>query len=180
VELFHQGERASAIFLVVGGCLILRETLRDGTGRVTGFRLAGEIAGIEGWGRGTHGHTAEAATPTYVCRLSRSSRVAELSGGWLLERLLLKCASQLDRAARPWARLPAVERVAAFIEDYAERVQVKGAAGAHFTLPMTRADIGSYLGLAEETVVRALGELCRARRLTVRGRTVNITASPGA
>lgn len=168
------------MFLVVGGCLILRTSLPDGTARVTGFRLAGEIAGIEGWGRGAHGHTAEAAGPTYVCRLSRPSRGADPNGGRLLERLLLKCARQLDRAASPWASLPAVERVAAFVEDFAERVQVKGAAGAHFTLPMTRADIGSYLGLAEETVVRALGQLSRIDRLKVQGRTVQIIAAQAA
>ena len=42
-----------------------------------------------------------------------------------------------------------------------------------FRLPLTRADIGSYPGLAPETVVRALGHLSQAQRLSVRGRTVS-------
>jgi CRP-like cAMP-binding protein len=34
---------------------------------------------------------------------------------------------------------------------------------SEIALPMTRADIGSYLGLAEETVVRALAKLRASR-----------------
>jgi hypothetical protein len=42
---------------------------------------------------------------------------------------------------------------------------------------MTRAEIGSYLGLAEETVVRAIGQLRMGRRLRVQGKTVISTAT---
>jgi CRP-like cAMP-binding protein len=57
----------------------------------------------------------------------------------------------------PWAGLSAVERVRAFVADFRSRTDQP--------LCMTRAQIGQYLGLAEETVVRAMKALRRSGRL---------------
>lgn len=59
----------------------------------------------------------------------------------VLKLLLGKLGQQLDQATRPWAGLPAVKRVAAFIEDFEQRAGVAP--------PMTRAQIGLHPGLAE-------------------------------
>ncbi len=184
--LLKQGERASAVYVVVSGCLILRETLEDGTQRVVGLRLPGELLGMETYARGAHAYTAQAASETTVCRIQLPPAGSGRANVALLERLLLKYAVQPERAAAPWAGLPAAERVAAFIENYAQRAQVGRGTDGLFSLPMTRADIGSYLGLAPETVVRALGQLRGARRLSIQGRTIRLaeaqpaSASPAA
>ncbi len=82
----------------------------------------------------------------------------------------------MERNAPPWPGLPAIERVATFIADFAARARVKGSVSSPIKLPMTRADIGSYLGLAEETVVRALTQLRKRRLLRVRGKTLELSA----
>ena len=185
-RLVRQGERTGAVYLVVNGCLILRETLADGTHRVAGLSLPGELLGMEAYARGAHSYTAEAATAASLCRLNLPAPGSGSATAPLLERLLLKYTMQLERAAPPWAGLPAVERVAAFIENYALRAQVRRGPDGLFSLPLTRADIGSYLGLAPETVVRALGQLSGERRLSVHGRTIRLgetrqaSASPAA
>lgn len=173
-QLVHQGERIGAVYLVVNGCLILRETLSEGSQRVVGLRMPGELLGLESYARGAHAYTAQAATETTVCRLLLPPAGSGRASAALLERILLKYSVQPERAAAPWAGLPAVERVAAFIENYAMRAQVARSTDGLFNLPMTRADIGSYLGLAPETVVRALGQLRGARRLAVHGRTFRL------
>lgn len=159
-------------FVVASGCLALRETLVDGTQRTAGFRLPGELVGVESWARGGNPYEIRAATASEVCRLIVPRGGHGSGNGPFLERLLVKCAAQIDRAMRPWSGLPATERVGAFVEDFLERAQIKGSATGRLRLPMTRADIGSYLGLAEETVVRALARLKQARRLEVHGKTV--------
>ncbi len=160
------------VFVVVSGCLTLNETLADGTRRTAGFRLPGELVGLESWARGGNPYEIRAATASEVCRLTVPRPGHGAGNGALLERLLVKSAAQIDRAMRPWPGLPAMERVAAFVEDFLERAQIRGSATSKLRLPMTRADIGSYLGLAEETVVRALGRLKQVRRLEVHGKTV--------
>lgn len=172
--LLKQGEPFSGAYIVARGCLCLRETLTDGTERVVGFRVPGDIVGLEGWTPGRYPYTAEAADSVAVCRLTWPRAAASKieprstagksgsSGNTLLQRLLVKSITQLDRASRPWPGLPAVERVAEFIEDFAHRTGADSArSNEKLGLPMTRAQLGSYLGLAEETVVRALADLRR-------------------
>ncbi len=171
-RLLEQGG-TPAVYIVATGCLVLRMSLPDGSQRVVGLRLPGELVGLESYARGIQPYTAQAATASAVCRLRMPEPGTAAGHGTLLERLLLKSAAQPERAAAPWAGLPAIERVAAFIENYIERAQLT-AREERFRLPLTRADIGSYLGLAPETVVRALGHLSQTQRLAVRGRTVSL------
>jgi CRP/FNR family transcriptional regulator len=173
--LLRQGERTGTVYMVVNGCLILRESLTNGAQRVAGLSLPGELLGIEGYARGEHPCTAQAATEVSVCRLNLAAPGSGQASAALLERLLMKYAMQLERVAPPWAGLSAVERVVAFIENYASRAHVSRAPDGLFSLPLTRADIGSYLGLAPETVVRALGQLSGERRLSVHGRTIRLS-----
>ncbi len=162
-RLIRQGEESRSVYLVVAGCLILREAIAEGTERTVGFRLPGEVVGLEGWASGSQAFTAIATDATSVCRVTMVPAGAGCSSAALLEQLLIKCAIRLERSKKLWRGLPALELVAAFLEDFAQRTRVRASVTDLRRLPMTRADIGSCLGLAEETVVRALTEL-RSRR----------------
>ena len=73
----------------------------------------------------------------------------------LLRALVSAGSRQLERSAPPWAGLGAMERVRTFLEDFRRRTDQP--------LPLTRAQIGQYLGLAEETVVRAIARFRRRK-----------------
>ena len=51
--------------------------------------------------------------------------------------------------------------MAIFLHQLAERYQVLGRSGQRFMIPMSREDIGSYLGLVIETVSRTLNAFVR-------------------
>jgi CRP/FNR family transcriptional regulator len=157
--LVTQGDPFDAVYLVASGSVSLSELTVDGALSVVGFRFPGDLVGIEGWALGRHRYTAVALEPTTVCRIGSPSSDRRSGGGALLQRLLKKTARQLDASAPSWRGLPARERVAAFVEDVARRTHNENFARGPRRLPMTRAQIGSYLGLAEETVVRAMAEL---------------------
>lgn len=148
-RFYAQGDTFAAVYLVRTGCLKLVESSADGSERVAGFRLPGELVGLEGLDSGRYPHRAEALVPGSVCRLQWTVAGDGSRHPQLLQRVLTKAVRQWCATERPWAGLSAPQQVAAFIEDFAVR-------SASDELPMTRADIGSYLGLAEETVVRAL------------------------
>ncbi len=158
--VFDQGDAFTAVFLVTSGCLKLSESREDGLDRVLGFRVAGEVVGLEGLVRGNHGYRAEAIEPTTVCRLPWSIVDGTSPPPQVVQRLLLKAVNQFEGGLKPWGSLPATEQVASFLKDFATRSQ----RDESLPLPMTRAEIGSYLGLAEETVVRAMGRLRKAQR----------------
>jgi len=52
------------------------------------------------------------------------------------------------------AKMNAEQRVAMFILNISNRLHARGFSAYEFYLPMTRQDIGNYLGLAVETVSR--------------------------
>ena len=54
------------------------------------------------------------------------------------------------------------------------RYRLLGLSGDVFTLPMSREDIASYLGLVIETVSRTLGKLQDEGIISVRGRQLKI------
>lgn len=149
--LFSQGEIFAAVYLVRSGCLKLAASRIDGSDQVIGFRVAGEIIGLEGLASGRYPHRVEALTPVSLCRLQWTVAGDGSRHPVLLQRVLVKAIQQWQAAERPWAGLGAAGQVAAFLDDFAARMGETPA-----TFPMTRAEIGSYLGLAEETVVRAI------------------------
>lgn len=166
MPLFQQGERFGAVHIVVSGCMKLWETDETGDERIVAVRLPGELVGMEGWARGRYPYGAEAAVPVKVCQLQWPHMKDCTSSPILLERLLHKTTRQLEQSTRIWMNLPATERVAAFLSHFAQH------AGLPFDLPLTRAEIGSLLGLAEETVVRAMRKLRAEKRLSMQGRRI--------
>lgn len=151
--LLHEGEPFAGPFVVTGGCLSLTQLRDNGTERIVAFRVPGEIVGLESVMHRAHRFGAQAVTSTTVCRLRWGPGGLQSRGAALLRALLAKAGDQLDHDISMWAGLSSLERVRAFVEDFERRTDQ--------TLPMTRAHIGRYLGLAEETVVRAFAELRR-------------------
>src|SRR4029079_1910806 len=70
--------------------------------------------------------------------------------------------------------LRAEARVARFIAQYIEGLRAHGEACERFTLPMTRQEIGSYLGLTLETVSRSFSGLHDAGLIHVSQRDIVI------
>jgi CRP/FNR family transcriptional regulator len=68
----------------------------------------------------------------------------------------------------------AEERLASFIVSLAERFQRRGFSSTDFFLPMSRQDIGSYLGLALETVSRLFTRFQELNLLKVKRKHIEI------
>jgi len=149
-EIYVQGEKATALYQVEFGAVRVYRLLSDGRRQISAFHLAGEVFGFEA--DGTHHFFAEAIGATGV-RVLRLAANADLS-----HKLLPLALQGLVRAQEHLlvlGRQHAVERVAAFLVDMADR---QGGLD-HFELPMSRIDIADYLGLTIETVSRVFTKL---------------------
>jgi CRP/FNR family nitrogen fixation transcriptional regulator len=149
-EIYAQGEKAGAFYQVEFGAVRVYRLLADGRRQISAFHLAGETFGFEAGT--THHFFAEAINATGV-------RVFRLIAGADMSRQLLPLALKgLTRAQEHLlvlGRQNAIERVAAFLVDMAER---QGGL-QQVELPMSRMDIGDYLGLTIETVSRVFTRL---------------------
>ena len=149
-EIYAQGEKAGALYQVEFGAVRIYRLLADGRRQISAFHLAGETFGFEA--DTTHHFFAEAINATGV-------RVFRLTAGADMSRQLLPLALKgLTRAQEHLlvlGRQNAIERVAAFLVDMVER---QGGL-RQVELPMSRMDIGDYLGLTIETVSRVFTRL---------------------
>ena len=69
----------------------------------------------------------------------------------------------------------AEERLAAFLLNLSQRMKARGYSASEFHLRMSRAEIGSYLGMKVETVSRTFSAFVHQRMLDVDKRHVRIT-----
>lgn len=149
-EIYAQGDRAGTLYHVEFGAVRVYRLLCDGRRQISAFHLAGEVFGFES---GRERHFFAEAIGASGLRVMRPATSASLS-----HDLLPLALQELVRAQEHLlvlGRQNATERVAAFLVDMAER---QGGLD-QFELPMSRTDIGDYLGLTIETVSRAFSKL---------------------
>lgn len=156
-----EGEPAQDLFNVMSGAVRLYKLLPDGRRQITGFLSGGDFLGIAY--NDTYAFTAEAITAVKLCRFPRRRLEALLPDHPTLERRLLGEAAHELVAAQDQmlllGRKTAVERVTSFLLMLAKRAAKNRKSATRLEVPMTRTDIGDYLGLTTETVSRVISRL---------------------
>ena len=177
-SLYRQGEPLQALYVARDGAFKTVAVNREGESQILGFHIAGELLGFDGMGTGRHQCDAEALGPAQVCEvpLDKLEEYAlEVPG--LRRQLFRVMGRSMDRDqahVEMLGRRHATERVALFLHSLSERYRILGRRADQVDLPMNREDIGSYLGLAFETVSRALGKLQEEGIIAVDGRRVKL------
>jgi CRP-like cAMP-binding protein len=173
-EIVAQDEKATHCYLIVSGCVRTAQLLDDGRRQVGEFLFAGDLFGWEALD--THDFSAEAVTPVTLRRYVRRDVEALADQDRDVARRLRDISAGRARAGREHmvllGRGTASERIAAFLLHMAEQIAQDG--GARIELPMSRSDMGDYLGLTIETVCRPLTRLRQEGTITVKGATIAI------
>ena len=147
---------------VLSGVVKLSKVLEDGRQQLVGLQFAPDLLGRP---FATQSRvSAEAASDVDLCIIPRSALEALLRQSTALERrLMMQALRELDEA-RDWmvtlGRKNAAEKVASFLYLIATHTE-PGAdePETSFDLPLSRADIGDFLGLTVETVSRQISRL---------------------
>ncbi len=150
-EIYAQGETKGGLYQVEFGAVRIYRLLADGRRQISAFHLAGEIFGLEDGA--THHFFAEAICATGIRVMRTTSLDGDLTGELL--PVALRSLVRAQEHLLVLGRQNAIERVAAFLMD------ICGRQGdlRQIELPMSRADIGDYLGLSIETVSRVFSRL---------------------
>lgn len=161
--IFFEGDPAEYLFVVTGGGVKTYKLLPDGRQQITGFLFVGDFLGLAL--HENYAYSAEAMSKLQLCRFPRLKLEKLLDEFPKLERRLLKTASNELAAAQDQmlllGRKTARERIATFLLSLSERAIRRGERGDVIALPMSRGDIGDYLGLAIETVSRTFSRLMK-------------------
>lgn len=158
--IYAQGDRASGLYEIKFGAVRIYRLLCDGRRQIVAFHFAGETFGFEA--EGVHGFFAEAIAETGI-RKVMSPANSNISPELLA--LALRGMVRAQQHLLVVGRQCAMEKLAAFLLDLSERQDDPDC----IDLPMTRIDIGDYLGMTIETVSRTLSKLKAAGIIRLHG-----------
>jgi CRP/FNR family transcriptional regulator len=176
-SLYHNGDRFESLYAVRSGAFKTVGVSRDGTEKITGFHLPGELLGLDAINGGSHGR-AVALEDSEVCIIPFAQLEQMALGVPALQHQLLRLLSgDISRdhgLMLLLGSMTAEQRLAAFLLSLSRRHQRLGYAGDRFMLRMTREEIGNYLGLTLETVSRLLSRFQREGLVAVHQRDIEI------
>ncbi len=157
-NLYREGDRFQYIYAVRSGTFKTSLELADGREQVSGFYLGGELMGLDGVAHGKHASSATALDDADVCAIPYT-HLSELSAAYpgmqnIVSRLMSREIVREHSLMMLLGSMNAEERLAAFLLNLSQRLKARGYSPIEFHLRMSRAEIGSYLGMKLETVSR--------------------------
>jgi CRP/FNR family transcriptional regulator, anaerobic regulatory protein len=177
-SLYFQGDECRNIYLLLDGWAFRHQGLEDGRRQILDFALPGGAFGLTGTGVMTH--SLEALTPcTFsafgrdsLCELLQQVPVLALRFVELLADAQTRAFEHLTNVGRRSAR----ERVANLLMELIMRSHhgVPGGERARMVLPLMQPHIADALGLASETVCRALSAMRKDGIVVLRAQKLEV------
>jgi CRP/FNR family transcriptional regulator len=178
--VFRAGQPRTALHLIHAGVFKTCVLSEDGREQITGFRMRGELLGLDALDMDSYACDAIALDVGEIWELPRAHACNAIPH--FQERLTAVLAAEIRRDWN-WmltlGTLAAEQRVAAFLIDLTTRLGRLGFSSRAMTLRMTRADLGNYLSLQLETVVRALSHLQALGLIRIERRDIRIEDPAG-
>jgi CRP/FNR family transcriptional regulator len=157
-HVFRENDGFRNLRVITSGSVKTYTPNEDGGEQVLGFHLPGELIGLDAIQDERHACSAVALETTAVCDIpfekleSLSSTIPSLQHQ--IYRLLSREIGHETEMLTLLGKKSAEERLATFLLSLSERLKKRGFSASDFFLSMSRHEIGSYLGLAVETVSR--------------------------
>ncbi|MDB5880717.1 MAG: transcriptional regulator, Crp/Fnr family [Ramlibacter sp.] len=176
--LYREGEKFQYIYAVRSGTFKSSLTLADGREQVSGFHMAGELMGLDGVAQGKHASSAIALEDTEICAIpySHLNELAMQNSNMqhVVSRMMSREIVREHSLMMLLGSMNAEERLAAFLLNLSQRLKTRGYSASEFHLRMSRAEIGSYLGMKLETVSRTFSAFQQQGVLEVDKRHIRV------
>ena len=156
-----EGDSADHFYIVTGGVASVEKLLADGRRQVVGFLYPSDFFGLAT--DGCYAYNVTAVTNLMFCQFDRQQFLSLIDRFPKLETRLLGLASNELAASQEQMLVlgckTAKEKVASFLSVLSERSHRIGRLRSPLWVPMTRGDIGDYLGVTTETTSRMFTQL---------------------
>jgi len=160
-DIFLEGSEAHSVYTVASGMVRISRTAESGRRQVMAFALPGDLFGVPEQGRYFSSTRAVGEVSLY--------RIPWLELSALLQRepalqasFLVRIAFDLRQAQKRILVLGqqnVSQRLATFLLELMEHEDFYDADRRQLRLPLSRFDLGDYLGTSAETVVRVLARM---------------------
>ena len=162
-RISRAGARFEYLYTILRGSFKASVATSRGEEQVTGFYLPGAMLGLDALGTGRHAASLVATEDSEVCLVAaRHLEQRCASAPQTALRVRGELAREIDARRRLMVVLgckTAEERVASFLVELASSYVALGQSTQNMSLVLKRREIGSYLGITQETVSRVLSGL---------------------
>lgn len=177
--LYRANDPFDSVYAIRSGAVKAITLSDNGEEQVTGFYLPGEVVGMDGIADNRYTNSVIALETASVCEIP-FQRMEELSLQIPnLQRhffqLMSREITQDQQIITLLSKSSAEERIAALLLSISSRNSRRQLSATAFRLPMSRTDIGNYLGLTIETVSRIFTRLQKQGVIHVDKKEVLIT-----
>jgi CRP/FNR family transcriptional regulator len=177
-HLYRQSDEFKSVYAVRSGSFKSYFLSDSGQGRVTGFFLPGEIIGMDGIASRKYANSTTALEHSSICEIpfSQLERLSQELPN-LQHHFFAIMGNEIAKDQQIHTLLSsytAEERTASFLLSLSSRYAHVSLSPTRFLLPMTRSDIGEYLGLTVETVSRIFTALQRKELISVNNREIEL------
>ena len=177
-HVYRENQPFTTVYAVRSGAFKAYTVSENGEQQITQFYLPGEIFGIDGLSRNRYASSVVALETSSVCAIP-FDRLQKLSATVpALQRNTFQLMSQTIVAEQKMivllGKYSAERRVAAFLERISGHQIQRKLSASRIRLPMSRTDIGCYLGLTVETVSRIFSRFQKIGLLNIEHREVEI------
>lgn len=177
-HLYWEGEEFTSVFAVRSGTIKAYRITGDGQEQVTGFYFPGEILGMDGISKDRYACSAKALETSAICEIP-FHRLEELSTQVpSMQRHFFQLMSQEITSDQQLITLlsknSAEERIASLFIGISARNARRKLSKTSFRLPMSRTDIGNFLGLTVETVSRVISRFAKQGLIQVDSKEITV------
>lgn len=163
--IYRDGEPFSRLHIVHSGLFKLVNLTSDGREQVVALSFKGDWLGFDGIADHVHNCDAIALDTGEVWSIGYEAVLTSCVEFPALMNALHAAMSQEMARDRDFqlslCTLPADARVAEFLRYWVDALECRGQRTDQISLRMSRAEIGSYLGMTLESVSRAMSRLAR-------------------
>lgn len=163
--IYFNGDKMNKVYLISAGFIKIISITSDGREHPAGLFYRGDWLGFDGIPTGRYSCSAISLDVGELWSIDYENLLQVSAKEPVLLRLLMSAmGSQLAQnrdVIIATNKLPANSRVCDFLLQWAYSLEDRGLRTDQFNLYLSRADIGSYLGLRLESVSRALSTLVK-------------------
>ena len=169
--LYRASDTFDSVFAIRSGAVKAVSISDKGDEQVTGFYLPGEVVGMDGLANNVYTNSVIALETASVCEIP-FNRLEELSLQIpTLQRhffqLMSREITQDQQVITLLSKGSAEARIASLLLSISARNGRRNLSTSEFILPMSRTDIGNFLGLTIETVSRIFTRLQKSNVINV-------------
>lgn len=177
-QVFSVDDPFSSITIVKYGCIKTYLITEDGEELVTGFHFPGDVVGYDGIPRGMHSNYCKSVDTALICKVNFCDLEKVAVSNYALKSKLFAILGSKIREEQALILLlckkSSLQKIVWFLIYLERRLRLNEYQLKSFSLPMSRSDIASYLGMAIETVSRSFTILAAQGLISVHGKSITI------